>query len=353
MLIFKCQYGEQLLYFENCTCERCSHRLGYLPEVNILSALEPQPDGLWKALASPDSRYRFCINAEHSACNWLVPEESKETYCTACRHNRTIPDLAWNDNLRNWSKFELAKHWLFYSLIRLKLPLANRTDDPIGGLVFDFLAESAVTGLPRVLTGHHDGVITLNLKEADDVQRERPRTEMGETYRTLLGHFRHEIGHYFWNKLVRDAGKQEAFRQAFGDERSDYDEALRVHYARGPSANWQERYISAYASTHPWEDFAETWAHYLHIVDTIEMASAFGVRIRPALGFSADHCATFDFDPYQPGDMERLIEAWLPLAFSVNAINRCMGEPDLYPFIISPAVTMKMAFIHQLIYQAL
>jgi hypothetical protein len=351
MLIFKCQHCDQLLYFENCVCERCSHRLGYLPDANILSAVEPQPDGLWAALASPDMRYRFCANTERSACNWLVPEQSTETYCIACRHNRTIPDLTSNENLRNWRKFESAKHCLFYSLIRLKLPLANRVDDPVGGLVFDILAESAVAGQPKVLTGHDNGLITLNLKEADDVQREQLRTAMGETYRTLLGHFRHEIGHYFWDKLVRDAGKQEEFRQAFGDERPDYDEALKLHYATGPPADWRERYISAYASTHPWEDFAETWAHYLHIVDTIEMASAFGIRIQPVLGFSVDQSVTLDFDPHQPGDMERLIQAWLPLAFSVNAINRCMGEPDLYPFILSPPVIMKMTFIHRLIHQ--
>jgi hypothetical protein len=350
MLIFKCQHCGQLLYFENHTCVRCSHRLGYLPRENVLSALDPQPDGSWTALASP-GRYRFCANAGASGCNWLLADQSTDTYCTACRHNRTIPDLTSCENQRNWRKFESAKHRLFYSLIRLGLPLANRTDDPTAGLVFDVLSESGAAGPPEVLTGHDNGLITLNLKEGDDVQREKLRTAMGETYRTLLGHFRHEIGHYYWDKLVRDGNQLETFRQFFGDERADYDEALRVHYASGPPVDWQERYISSYASTHPWEDFAETWAHYLHIVDTIEMASAFSIRIQPALGFSADHSATLDFDPHQPGDINRLINCWLPLACSVNAINRCMGEPDLYPFILSPPVIVKMGFIHQLIHQ--
>jgi hypothetical protein len=348
MLLFKCQYCKQILYFENHTCERCSHRLGYLPEANVLSAVEPLPNGLWKALASPDIDYKFCANADRSCCNWLVSEQSRDIYCAACRHNRTIPDLSLNQNLRDWRKFETAKHRLFYSLIRLKLPLANRIDDPARGLVFDFLAESPDSGFPKVLTGHEDGLITLNLKEADDAVREQLRAAMGERYRTLLGHFRHEIGHYFWDKLVRDTGKHEAFRELFGDERPDYDEALKRHYASGPPADWQERYISAYASAHPWEDFAETWAHYLHIVDTIEMAAAFGIRIQPIL--SMDHSATLDFDPYQPGEIDRLIKAWLPLAFSVNAINRCMGEPDLYPFILTPPVISKMDFVHRLIH---
>jgi hypothetical protein len=350
MLIFKCQHCAQLLYFENHTCERCSHRLGYLPQENVLSALEPQPDGSWTALGST-GRYKFCANADASNCNWLLGDRSTDTYCTACRHNRIIPDLTSCENKRNWWKFESAKRRLFYSLSRLGLPLANRTDDPAGGLVFDVLGESGTTGPAQVLTGHDNGVITLNLKEADDVQREQLRTTMGETYRTLLGHFRHEIGHYYWDKLVRDGSQVEAFRQFFGDERADYEEALRVHYASGPPADWQERYISSYASTHPWEDFAETWAHYLHIVDTIEMASAFNIRIQPALGFGADHSATLDFDPHQTGDMCRLIKSWLPLAFSINAINRCMGEPDLYPFILSPPVMMKMGFIHQLVHE--
>jgi hypothetical protein len=353
MLIFKCQCCGQLLYFENCVCERCSHRLGYLPEASDLSAVEPQPGGWWRALASPDRLYRFCANADVFACNWLVPAESVESYCIACRHNRTIPDLTSAENLKSWRKFESAKHSLFYSLMRFKLPLANRIDDPAGGLVFDFLAESAAAGLPEVLTGHDEGVITINLREADDVQREQLRTAMGETYRTLVGHVRHESGHYYWDKLVRDAGRREPFRQVFGDERADYDDALKRHYASGPPPGWQECYISGYASTHPWEDFAETWAHYLHIVDTIEMASAFGIRIEPTLGFSAELGAMLNFDPYQSGEIDQLINAWLPLALSVNSINRCMGEPDLYPFILSSSVISKIGFVHQLIHQSL
>lgn len=301
-------------------------------------------------LASPNERHRFCANAGYSACNWLISSQSPETYCTACRHNRTIPDLTLNENLIRWRRFEFAKHRLFYSLIRLNLPLANRTDDPAAGLAFDFLADVSGAGAAPVLTGHDNGVITLNLKEADDVEREQLRTAMQERYRTLLGHFRHEIGHYFWDKLVRDEGNQDAFRGIFGDERSDYNNALTTHYASGAPADWQQHYISAYASAHPWEDFAETWAHYLHIVDTIEMAYAFGMRVQPQLGFSANHSAVFDFDPYEPGDMDRLIKVWLPLAFSVNSIDRCMGEPDLYPFVLSPPVIAKVGFIHRLIH---
>jgi hypothetical protein len=360
MRIFQCQHCGQVLYFENQKCEKCSYTLGYLPEAGVLSALEPslepgiQPGvARWRALASAGSLYRFCANAELSGCNWLVPEASPETFCAACRHNRTIPDLTVEENGRLWRKLESAKRRMFYTLIRLRLPLPNRQDDPEKGLVFDFLAEAPGAGLPEVMTGHENGLITINLKEADDAEREKLRNAMGETYRTLLGHFRHEIGHYFWDRLVEEGGKTEAFRELFGDERLDYGEAVKAHYASGPPAGWQESYISSYATTHPWEDFAETWAHYLHIVDTLEMASAFGLRVEPSVGKKADLSATVKFDPYERGDMNRIIQAWLPLAIAVNAINRCMGEPDLYPFVLTPRVIEKLDFIHKLVHETL
>jgi hypothetical protein len=349
MTIFKCQNCGQILHFENDRCENCSHQLGFLPEQALLSAVEPDGDDL-RALADPDHRYRFCANAAYSACNWLVFTESSETSCVACRHNRTIPDLTVDQNMIRWRKLENAKHRMFYSLLRLHLPLANRIDDPEQGLAFDFLGEAPATGLTKVMTGHEDGVITINIAEADDDQREKLRQAMSESYRTLVGHFRHEIGHYFWGRLVRDGGELEGFRKLFGDERQDYGQALQTHYAQGAPPAWWDHYISRYASSHPWEDFAETWAHYLHIVDTLEMASAFGVRVQPATGIA--HLTTaIDFDPHEPGDINRLINAWVPLAVAVNAINRCMGEPDLYPFILTPEVIKKLGFVHDLVHQ--
>jgi hypothetical protein len=248
---------------------------------------------------------------------------------------------------------EIAKHRLFYTLLRLGLPLADRSQDP-QGLAFDFLADRAEVedGAPRILTGHDNGLITINLAEADDAERERRRHSMGETYRTLLGHFRHEVGHYFWNVLIRDDPSIEQFRQLFGDERRDYGEALRAHYADGPKPNWQDEFVSSYAGSHPWEDFAETWAHYLHIVDTLETANAFGMRVRPRIRRGPDLAATVDFDPHHEEDVNRLIGAWLPLTFAVNALNRSMGQPDLYPFVLPQAVIVKLAFIHQRVHEA-
>jgi hypothetical protein len=344
MKLFQCQNCGQPLYFENTTCVSCGLRLGYVPEGEIVSALQ-QADELWTALAVPESRYRLCANAQHDVCNWLLVPDHPEDFCAACRHNRTIPDLSNPDNLAHWRKIEFAKHRLFYSLLRLDLPLTTRAEDP-NGLAFDFLSSpaGAAAGSSPVLTGHASGLITLNVAEADDPERERQRKSMGEPYRTLLGHFRHEIAHYYWDHLVKDTPAIDEFRRLFGDDREDYGQALQRHYANGPPPDWPERFVTAYASSHPWEDFAETWAHYFHMVDTLETASAFGLRLRPKVG-AGDLAAAIDFDPYL-AEMDRIIDAWLPLTFAVNSINRSMGQPDLYPFVLPPAVILKLTFIH-------
>ena len=352
MKLFKCQACGHLLYFENRACERCVHRLGYLPELGTLSALEPDGGTTWRALARSEGADRFCANAEFDACNWLVPVTAGEAYCTACRHNGVIPDPSAPANLAAWRVMELAKHRLFYTLLKLRLPLVTRAEDPEHGLIFEFLAEPPANDGPKVMTGHDEGLITIALSEANDLERERRRTAMGEPYRTLLGHFRHEVGHHYWDLLVRDGGRLEACRAVFGDEREDYGEALQRHYRTGAPADWQERFVSAYATTHPWEDFAETWAHYLHIIDTIEMAEAFGIRVGPPLDDSGTLSADFGVDAESGADIRRIVEDWLPLTFALNSLNRCMGQPDLYPFIISPPVVEKLGFIHGLVRDA-
>jgi hypothetical protein len=255
MRLFRCRNCGQVLYFETTSCERCGHRLGFLAETGQLSAREPEGKA-WRTLAKPARQVRFCANAAHDACNWLVPVAQEAPLCLCCRHNRTIPDLTAPGNLLLWQRIEAAKQRLFYTLIRLGLPLADRAEDPEHGLAFDVLADPPSAEAPKVMTGHDNGLITLALAEADDAHREQTRTAMGEPYRTLLGHLRHEVGHHFWDLLVRDGGRLEEFRELFGDEREDYAAALQAHYANGPPADWQARFVSTYASAHPWEDFA-------------------------------------------------------------------------------------------------
>ena len=349
MKLFECQNCGQPLYFENTSCESCGLRLGYLAERETVTALE-EVDGAWRALAAPAEQYRFCANVEHNVCNWLVAADDAEAFCAACRHNRTIPDLTSPENLGHWRKIEFAKRRLFYSLLRLRLPLETRAEDP-NGLAFDFLSTPVGASAEQapILTGHASGLITLNAAEADAPERERQRKSMGEPYRTLLGHFRHEIAHYYWDRLVADSPAIDEFRRLFGDERDDYGAALQRHYANGPAPDWADRFVTAYASSHPWEDFAETWAHYFHMVDTLETAFAFGLRLRPKVAKGADLSAAIDFDPYV-AEMDRIIDAWLPLTFAVNSINRSMGQPDLYPFVIPPPVIWKLTFIHDRIH---
>ena len=347
MKLFECQHCGQPLYFENTRCESCGHSLGYMSDKETITALEPIDkaeggDGtLWRALAEPKGRYRYCANARHEVCNWLVDADGPESYCAACRHNRTIPDLSQPQNLTNWRKIEVAKHRLIYSLLRLRLPLATKQEDP-NGLAFDFVAAA---GSGPLMTGHANGLITINLAEADDTERERRRNNLAEPYRTLLGHFRHEIAHYYWDRLIKDAPGIEEFRALFGDDRADYGKALQQHYANGPPQDWPDNYVTSYASSHAWEDFAETWAHYFHMVDTLEIANAFGMRVRPRVTMGADLATAVDFDAYAT-TMDRIIDAWLPLTFAFNSINRSMGLSDLYPFLLKPQVIVKLSFVH-------
>lgn len=351
MKLFRCQACEQVLHFENTRCERSGHVLGFLPEEARLTALEPLEGGAWRTLAQPEKRVRFCANAQHDACNWLVKDgPGNPTLCLSCRHNQTVPDLTVAANLPPWRNWQIAERRLAYTLLRLGLPMPDRFENPTNGLAWDVLADPPAGG-PRVMTGHQDGVVTLALAEADDVERERRRSSMGEPYRTLLGHVRHESGHFYWDMLVRDArpDRLEECRAVFGDDRADYDAALQRHHATGAPVDWRNGFVSAYATAHPWEDFAETWAHWLHIIDTLEMASAFHLSVDTKADQSESLSATIDLDPYATSDFGTLIEAWLPLTHAVNSLNRCMGAPDLYPFVLSAPVVEKLGWIHRLV----
>jgi hypothetical protein len=259
MKIFKCQNCGNTIHFNNDVCLVCNSRIGYVRKLFDMSALTPNDDGSWNALADAGRSYFFCENATEGACNWLVPAGSGDAFCLACRFNLTIPDLSISENHDRWRRIEQAKKHLFYSLTRWELPIPRRVDDPGHGLAFEFLADTVDPSgaTETVLTGHNNGLIQINIAEADDAERERRRALMGEPYRTLIGHFRHEIGHFYWDLLVNDRNGIAAFTEVFGDPTQNYDVALQDHYANGPQPDWQQTYISAYASAHPWEDFAE------------------------------------------------------------------------------------------------
>lgn len=352
MRLYECGNCGTPVHFDNRVCINCGSRLGFLPEAMAMQAVMPAGDDLWRVSSRQEGDVRFCANAAHDICNWLMPVSDDHTYCQACRYNRMVPVTDNPEGLARWQKIGQAQRHLFYSLLRWNLPRPGRDVDPQGGLVFDFLADEVDSygNLVPAMTGHEDGLISLRAAEADDATRESVRVSMNEPYRTLLGHFRHEIGHFYWGQLVRDDQTLNEARLLFGDERADYAEALRRNYEQGPPADWQTRFISTYASTHPAEDFAECWAHFFHIVDALETAHSFGLSTEPRRheGMAAE----VDFDPYRATDAQTLVDAWIPLSVALNSIQRSMGQPDSYPFVLSPPVVQKLDFINRLIRRA-
>lgn len=346
MKLFRCDHCGHTLYFENVACEKCGHRLGYIPEINDIVSLDADGSA-WTTPRVPGKSYIFCANAAEGACNWLIEAEAGgPVFCRACRHNDTIPPLTSPEMLAQWQTIERAKHRLIYSLLRFRLPLETRGENPEHGLSFRFLAEIEPT---PVLTGHDNGIITIALGEADDAERERRRTSMHEPYRTLLGHFRHEIGHHYWDLLVAGGLMLDEFRSLFGDERADYGQALQRHYAEGAPPDWQHSFISAYATAHPWEDFAETFAHYLHLTDTAETAAAYGLKLAPDVDDTGALAAEITFDAYRVRNIATLVDNWVPLASLLNNLNRSMGLPDAYPFVLTPAVIDKLGYVQRVI----
>jgi hypothetical protein len=349
MKIFQCSHCFHSVYFENAFCERCQHALGFdLAQKTMITLVEKEQH--LEDIQDPKVHYQYCDNKKYNVCNWLIPVGNEKPLCPACDLNRTIPNIEDGSNIQQWRELENAKHRLVYALVRSGLPIESKEDAPETGLSFDFLTEPEnASKKERVFTGHANGVITINLVEADSVQREVARTQMEENYRTLIGHFRHEVGHYYWDRLIAsDKDTLAAFRTLFGDEQADYAKALKEYYADGPPADWRETYISAYAASHPWEDWAEMWAHYFHLMSTLETANSLGLTMAPQLAHTECLRANVDFDPYQESDFKRITDAYVPVTLAINSMNRSMGQPDLYPFILSESSLEKLHFIHQL-----
>lgn len=346
---FACRCGRPV-FFHNSLCLGCDAQLGFEPESLQVRSMVPGPQpGVWTLDAEFDdpTTWRRCENFDSPAgCNWLTRADEEETLCRSCRLNQTIPTLDDPDNCLWWRKIENAKRRLVSQLLSLGLPVASKvSEDTERGFMFDFLRSPAKG--PRVLTGHADGLITLNVEEADDSVREKTRHQMREPYRTLLGHFRHEVGHYYWDRLVFDSPWLEKFRDLFGDEREDYGAALKRNYEQGPPANWADQHITSYASVHPWEDWAESWAHYLHVVDSLDTALRFGLRGEDVEQAVEPFTVNDLYDPQAP-DAQRvilLVNSWVQLTTVLNELARSMGQHDFYPFVMSRAVLSKMHFI--------
>ena len=280
-----------------------------------------------------------------------MPRNLTPSLCLSCSTTGTIPDLSKDVNRKLYGRLELAKRRLLSQLLALALPIETRKVRP-NGLVFDML-EQLPDG-PKVLTGHDEGRITLNIAEADDAKREKIRAEMHESYRTLLGHFRHEVGHYYWDRLVIDTSWHSPYRELFGDESVDYGESLKRHYKNGPPPDWPLHFISSYATTHPWEDWAETWAHYLHMADAVDTAVSFGIDANNVEIESEPYTLEDLWEPDREDAQFFLsfLNTWVVLTNALNELTRSMGQPDFYPFVLPRRAVAKLQFIHEVIRSA-
>ena len=319
--------------------------LGYLPDQRAIGTFEPDGNGLWRSLNPKNSglHYKQCINyAQENVCNWMLPADAENDLCDSCQLTHTIPDLSNEKNLLYWKRLETAKRRLLFSLWELQLQPTHKLVDDDTGMAFEFLED---TPGKEVMTGHDNGLIVINIAEADPARREKARENMNEPYRTLLGHFRHESGHYYFDRLIVGTQWLTPFRELFGDEQQDYSHALENHYKYGPPADWEQRFVSSYASSHPWEDWAETWAHYLHMIDTLQTAYSCGMTLDPRK--PREPTLVIEQQPLNTGSFTELTDNWLALTYVLNSLNRSIGMPDAYPFALSKEVLQKLQFIHE------
>lgn len=341
MQAFHCSVCGQLLFFDNSSCLQCGSSLGFDVGDRRLVALSPSADDpslVVRSDGAPGS-FRRCANQLVARCNWLVPADGSDALCGSCRLTSVRPNDSERDAMVAFADAEAAKRRLIDQVLALGLPLIDRAVDPERGVTFELLSSRG----RAVTTGHQSGVITLDLSESDDAHREFVRQQLGEQYRTVLGHLRHEIAHYFWPLLVVEAGRVDEFRALFGDERQSYEAALDRHYRAPAASDWSTAHVSQYATVHPWEDWAETFAHYLHIRDGLETAEAFGIEVGEP-SWSAGHRAG---STVGSSDTSGIIRRWLGLTLGLNAMSRSIGQSDLYPFVLSPVVVEKLDFVHR------
>jgi hypothetical protein len=346
---FYCYHCGHQVFFENTQCESCGALLGFLPDEHDMGTFSPVKDNQVWVSQNPRHAgmlYQPCFNyINENVCNWMIPVTQQHIYCASCQLTHIIPDLSIGSNRLYWSRLEAAKRRFLYLLKQLNIfprPKLNVFDPE--GLAFEFL--NSYEG-EHILTGHDHGLITINVAEADPSYREWTRESMYEPYRTLLGHFRHESGHYYFDRFIESTAWLDEFRQIFGDETADYSDALHNHYLHGAPTGWQQHYVSSYASVHPWEDWAETWAHYLHMMETLDTAYHSGVTIQPYNRF--EPAMQFDQPPVGSLDFDQTLSQWFALAYALNALNRSMGLGDAYPFALSHQVLNKLRFIHRVV----
>lgn len=379
MKTFECTCTDKpILFFESNTCLSCSRNVGIDDNFDQVEPyIENTETGLFYKENQPEVAYKKCDNNDqYKTCNGMVnlttfspdPDNNNEMLCFGCQFNETVPDLSILEHIPLWKKMENAKRRALYTLKALPIALNNTSENPETGLSFDFITDrdvkdhftSPILGQEAVFTGHDCGHITINLAEADDVARSHTKHAMGEKYRTLLGHFRHELGHYYFDQLIaNDPTKHELCKTYFGDDELDYQEALKQHYKKGAPENWRDSFISEYATMHPYEDWAETWSHYMHIIDTLETAQNFSIT-GSTTGIEDDNEDVGELNLpqdttyfFRQTDIDSILDTWIEFSVILNSLNRSMGLSDAYPFVLTQAVRTKLSFIHHAIHNKL
>jgi hypothetical protein len=342
--VFKCGCNSAL-YFDNTVCLQCKRETGWCPRCKTIIAVNVGSKKQYVCERCKSDLLKCTNYREHGVCNRFTPlaDGQAPAFCDCCRFNRTIPDLSVAGNADRWARLEAAKRRLIFDLDLLGLAYGTAAEGFEPGLVFEFKTDKIVQNgqwqriknCEPIMTGHNEGVIVINICEADDVERERLRVNLHEPQRTLIGHFRHEIAHYFWDLLIKNR-EEESSKQVFGDHTLDYGAAQQTYYKNGAPPDWQSHFVSAYATMHAWEDFAETFALYLDIVGTLDTANA--------QGFSTIKMPSSDFPA--------MLTRYTPLAIAMNEVNRHMGLPDLVPEIFCPDVVRKLQWVHDLITRA-
>ena len=373
MKTFKCDcQNHQILFFESKFCISCNQVVGIDDDFN---KVEPYSfdtnNGYYFKADKPTIYYKKCDNnTNYEICNGMVKvdinnsnsSDNNETLCFACRFNKTVPNLSIDEHIPLWKKMEEAKRRAIFTLKALALPLDNFNQNEQSGLSFDFVTDknvkdhflSKLDSKEAVFTGHDSGHITINLAEADEVARSHAKLTMGENYRTLLGHFRHELGYYYFEKLILNSQENhELCKNYFGDDDLDYQEAMSKYYQQGVPQNWSENFISEYATMHPYEDWAETWAHYMHIIDTLETAKNFNIT-----GSLATQEADIGMQRIQnlfsfETPINNILDKWMNFSIILNSLNRSMGMNDAYPFVLTQSVRTKLSFVHHAIHNKL
>jgi hypothetical protein len=346
MRTFSCSCGN-LLFFDNSICMCCKREVGWCPQCRHITDVTTGNDGAFICPRCETTLVKCANYASSNVCNRFVirrvgegsqGQTSAGIFCDCCRFNRIIPDLKIKGNREKWYRLEAAKRRTLYDLDLLGLPFGDSRDNITPALVFEFKGDPildknyrGVVGGQKVYTGHDNGVITINIQEADDIEREKLRVNMHEAQRSLLGHFRHEFGHYIWDVMIK--GKMEnSFIAMFGDHNNPaYEVALQDYYKNGPKPDWLLNYVSAYATMHPWEDFAETFAVYL------DMASSLDTACHQQLIPSVD-----------PKDPDAMVDAYKKLGIALNEMNRTIGMLDFLPELFAKPIRDKLRFIHGL-----